>query len=338
MVVVNTCTVTENGDSDTRRLVSKINRLNPQARIALIGCQAQIQKERLTELPNVYWVVGNAKKFDLPKILQELDSRSKPKVIAPAITREPFTIPAAGIDTDHTRANIKIQDGCDFFCSFCEIPYARGRSRSREFQDLWNEAHILAEAGHREIILTGINVGTYTSAQQSFMDVIGKLEKIEKITRIRISSIEPTTIPKQLIERMGQPSKLCRYLHIPLQSGHDTILQRMARKYTVNDFTNFIEYAKRAVPGICIGTDVIVGFPGEKEEHFAATYELLRNLPIDYFHIFSYSRRSLAKSRFLTDTIAREIIERRSQILRELSQRKRRLFLKHCRNNSRSPF
>ena len=136
VVVVNTCTVTENGDADTRKLVSKINRLNPRARIALIGCQAQIQKEKLAKLANVYWIVGNAKKFDLAEILQELDSVSTPQVIAPAIPREAFTIPVAGIDTDHTRANIKIQDGCDFFCSFCEIPYARGRARSREFQNI----------------------------------------------------------------------------------------------------------------------------------------------------------------------------------------------------------
>lgn len=326
VVVVNTCTVTENGDADTRKLVSKINRLNPHAKIALVGCQAQIQKEKLTKLSNVYWVVGNAKKFDLAEILKEVDSSSEPRVIAPAIPRAAFTLPTAGIDTDHTRANIKIQDGCDFFCSFCEIPYARGRARSREFQNILDEANILAEAGHREIILTGINVGTYANGQRNILAVIDELEKIEKIERIRISSIEPTTIPRQLVERMAAPLKLCRYLHIPLQSGHDTILQRMARKYTVAEFSNFVEFAKRTVKDICVGTDVIVGFPGETEEHFAATAELLRNLPLDYFHVFSYSKRSLAQSRRLTDEIPREIIERRSQILRDLSQRKRRIF------------
>ncbi|OGX27094.1 MAG: tRNA (N(6)-L-threonylcarbamoyladenosine(37)-C(2))-methylthiotransferase MtaB [Omnitrophica WOR_2 bacterium RIFCSPHIGHO2_02_FULL_48_11] len=326
VVVVNTCTVTENGDADTRKLVSKINRLNPRARIALIGCQAQIQKEKLAKLANVYWIVGNAKKFDLAEILQELDSVSTPQVIAPAIPREAFTIPVAGIDTDHTRANIKIQDGCDFFCSFCEIPYARGRARSREFQNILEEARLLAAAGHREIVLTGINLGTYANAEKNILQVIEELEKIEQLDRIRISSIEPTTIPRELIQRMAGPSKLCRYLHIPLQSGEDQILKRMARKYTVKEFTDFMEYAKQTVPEICIGTDVIVGFPGETDEHFAATCELLRILPLDYFHVFSYSKRSLAQSRSLTGTVPQKIIERRSQILRELSQRKRRVF------------
>jgi len=326
IVVINTCTVTENGDADTRHLVSKINRLNPQTRIALIGCQAQVQKKRLADLPNVYWVVGNAKKFDLASILEETENILRPQVITPTISRHAFTIPIAGIDLTHTRANLKIQDGCDFFCSFCEIPYARGRARSREFNDILKEAHLLAKAGHQEVVLTGINIGTYSDGGKTIIDVIDALEEIDLIKRIRISSIEPTTIPMRLIDKMVQKSKLCRYVHIPLQSGHKDILKKMERKYTVEEFSDFVQMAFAKVPDICIGTDVIVGFPGEEEKEFSATYELLRELPIHYFHVFSYSKRMLAKSRLYKEEVSVSVIQKRSEILRNLSHRKRRLF------------
>ncbi len=326
IVVINTCTVTENGDTDTRRLVSKISRLNPHVKIALVGCQAQVQKEKLTDLPNVFWVVGNAKKFDLAAIIRETEEKAAPRVITPTIDRDPFTLPAAGIDTTHTRANLKIQDGCDFFCSFCEIPYARGRARSRTFENILEEARILAEAGHQEIVLTGINIGTYKHENNGLMDVIDALENIEKIKRIRISSIEPTTIPLALLERMASSKKLCRYLHIPLQSGDDRILGRMQRKYSVSEFVKFTEWAANTVPGICLGTDIIVGFPGEREKEFEATCEIFRQSPLHYCHVFSYSKRHLAKSRNFSDEVPAAVIHERSGILRNLSQRKRRLF------------
>ncbi len=327
VVVINTCTVTENGDADTRYLVHKIHRLNPHARIALIGCQAQIQKEKLTQLPNVYWVVGNAKKMELAAILKEVSFGNKPQVIAPAIPRESFKIPVAGIDREHTRANLKIQDGCDFFCSFCEIPYARGRSRSREFSDILTESETLVAAGHKELVLTGINLGTYQHEEKKFLNVIDALEKIDGLMRLRISSLEPTTIPDELFERMSAKSKLCRYLHIPIQSGHDEILALMKRKYTVAEFGDFIWRIVKTVPEICLGTDVMVGFPGETDGHFEGTYEILRDLPFAYFHVFSYSQRQFAQSQNLVNPVANETIQKRSKILRDLSQRKRQLFL-----------
>jgi len=192
VVVINTCTVTENGDRDTRRLVNRIARLNPNARIALIGCQAQVQKEQLTTLPNVHWVIGNAEKINFLSILQKEGFPKTPRVITPAIGRSPFTIPMAGIDRKHTRVNIKIQDGCDFFCSFCEIPYARGRARSRVFKDIRVEAEALVASGHKELIITGINVGTYKNSNNTIIDVIDALEQIEGLKRIRLSSIEPS--------------------------------------------------------------------------------------------------------------------------------------------------
>lgn len=326
IVVVNTCTVTENGDTDTRRLVNKINRINPKARIALVGCQAQIQKGKLTALPNVNWVIGNARKMDFLSILKEENAPKTPQVITPTIPRDSFTVPVAGIDTAHTRANIKIQDGCDFFCLFCEIPYARGRARSRTFEDITLEAKALVAAGHKELVITGINVGTYKNRKKTIIDVIDALEQIEDLERIRISSIEPTTISLELVTKMAKQTKLCRHLHIPLQTGNNKLLKMMRRKYSVEEFGNFVQKAYETVPQICIGTDVIVGFPGETDEQFQETTERLREWPIHYLHVFSYSQRNMAKSKKLPETLSQKTIAARSKILRELSLRKRRVF------------
>jgi len=326
LVVINTCTVTENGDADTRRLVNRVNRLNAEAKIVLIGCQAQVQGEKLLQLPGVQWVIGNAVKMDLVNILQDAKSDT-PQVMTPVIKRESFTIPVAGIDKKHTRANLKIQDGCDFFCSFCEIPYARGRARSRVFEDIIKEANDLADAGHQEVVLTGINLGTYHYQDKSIVDVITALETIPGLKRIRISSVEPTTIPETILQKMAAKGKLCRYLHIPIQSGSNEILQAMNRNYTVSEFTDFIQMVDRQVPDVCLGTDVMVGFPGETEGHFEETYHLLRELPFAYFHVFSYSDRSHNKSRKFSDKVPKETIIRRSQKMRELSARKRQMYL-----------
>ncbi len=332
VLVVNTCTVTENGDADTRRLLNRVRRINPQVKIALVGCQAQVQKEKLFDLPNVRWVVGNARKMEISQILSRNEAHPRenggdsPQLIAPTISRESFTIPFVGFDREHTRANLKIQDGCDFFCSFCEIPYARGRARSREFGDILNEARQLAAAGYHELILTGINIGTYQYEGKALIDVLNALEGIKNLWRIRISSIEPTTIADEIIEKMAAPGKLCRYLHVPLQSGSDAILQAMKRKYSVREFVDFLSAAHRAAPQACLGSDVIVGFPGESEAHFDETYELLLELPLAYFHVFSYSDRGHAKSSNYAGKVSREVITQRSQRLRELSARKRRIY------------
>jgi len=326
VVVVNTCTVTENGDADTRRLTNKIARQNPSAKIALVGCQAQVQKEQLLELPNVQWVVGNARKMEMHQIVAETDAPEK-QLITPTIRKQSFTIPFVGFDSRHTRANLKIQDGCDFFCSFCEIPYARGRARSREFEDILVEAEALAAAGHHELVLTGINIGTYEYQGKTIVDVIDALETIDDIWRIRISSIEPTTIPDALVERMNN-SKLCRYLHVPLQAGTDEILTSMRRVYTVADFTAFINTVYEQVPDVCLGTDVIVGFPGETDELFEETYNLLLESPLAYFHVFSYSERDHARSSKMDTALKvdKRTIAERSRRLRELSARKRRIY------------
>lgn len=327
VVVVNTCTVTANGDADTRKIVNKVRRLNPEVRVALIGCQAQIQREELLDVPNIHWVVGNARKMELPLLLKDSWSTPEPQVITPVIGRKSFTSPTPGIDRRHTRANLKIQDGCDFFCSFCVIPYARGRARSREFDDILRETKQLVAAGHQELVLTGINVGTYSFRGKTILDVVQALENLPALRRIRISSIEPTTIPFELIEMASSHSKLCRYFHIPLQSGSDEILQRMGRRYNTAEFAEFLQQVSDRVPGSCLGTDVIVGFPGESDRHFEDTYCLLKSLPLAYFHVFGYSERPRAKSRKMGEKVKRETVEKRSKLLRELSQQKRNTFL-----------
>lgn len=326
IVVVNTCTVTEHGDQDTRKMVHRINRQNPHARIALVGCQSQLQRQELLELPNVQWVVGNACKMELADIIQASRNNTRPQVITPTIARTSFTIRFAGIDRKHTRANLKIQDGCDFFCSFCVIPYARGRGRSRQFKDIIHEARILAEAGHQELVLTGINVGTYDFEGQNIVDVVEALEAIAGIRRIRISSIELKTIPDLLLQKMASGSKLCRFLHIPLQSGDNEILTAMNRRYQVYEFVDWIHRAIHTVPDICLGTDVMAGFPSETDTQFSATVDLLQQLPLAYFHVFSYSERQQAKSRRLPNPVPRQIIERRSAVLRALSGQKRQFY------------
>ncbi len=325
VVVVNTCTVTENGDADTRRLVRQLAGRNPSVKVALVGCQAQILKEALLDLPNVVWVVGNAEKFNLASIVRDASSDT-PQVIVPKIDRSSFTAEAA-IDRKHTRANLKIQDGCDFFCAFCVIPFARGPARSRQFADILDEAQLLVAAGYREVVLTGVNIGTYWDSGYTFLDVVRALDAISGIDRIRISSIEPTTIPYELLDLMADPhSTVCRHLHIPLQGGTDEVLASMKRKYTLSEFDQFITEARRRVPGICIGTDVIVGFPGETEALFAKTEAYIRESVIDYIHVFTYSERQFARSRKMEGQVSRVDKAKRSASLRSVSSRKRRLF------------
>ncbi len=328
VLVINTCTVTENGDARTHKLVNKVRRLNPNVQVALVGCQAQVQKEKLLELPNVRWVVGNQRKMELEKILRETASDAPPQLITPTIQRKSFTIPFVGFDQHHTRANLKIQDGCDFFCTFCEIPFARGRARSREFEDILNEARQLAAAGHHELIITGINIGTYNHEGKKLADVLSSLEKIDDLWRIRIASIEPTTIADEVVQMTSGNGKLCRFMHIPIQAATDEILQSMQRKYSLQTFVDFLRKVHFISPDACLGTDIIVGFPGETDELFEAGYQLLLELPFAYFHVFSYSDRDHAKSSKYPNAIKvpREKIADRSRRLRELSARKRRVY------------
>ena len=327
VVVINTCTVTKHGDTDTRKLVNRIAKENPDAQIALIGCQAQVQAETLSQMQNVRWVVGNARKMELRSIMDNDSSTTGASIFAEAIPKGNFKVEYSSIDQSTTRANLKIQDGCDFFCFFCVIPYARGRARSREFHDLVREAKNLVSTGFKEIVLTGVNIGTYKHGDREFIDIVSTLEQIEGLERLRISSIEPTTIPHEILDKMHPTSVLCRHLHIPIQSGSDDVLFKMNRRYSIGEYTSFISEALKKVKNICIGTDIIVGYPGESSDLFDQTVDVVKTLEFAYLHVFSYSERESAKSKKFSNQISENIIRNRSRVLRKLSDQKRKAFM-----------
>ncbi len=328
IAVINTCTVTDKGDRDARKLVHRLKKNNPKVQVAMIGCQAQTQSEELKDLPGVHWIVGNAEKMNLLKLIENIKPSKAPHVLTPTIPKKSFIMPGPGIDKTRTRANIKIQDGCESFCTYCEVPYARGGARSRDFEDIEKEAKQLVGAGHKELVLTGINIGAYNNHDKTLLDVVRKLDTLPGLERIRISSIEPNTIPHDLILLMGTKTKLCRYLHIPIQSMSDRILDFMGRGYGRDTIDLFLEFATQNVEGICIGADIIVGFPGESEDDFNDTYEFLVESPITYFHVFSYSDRKFAKSQHFPHHVDPDVIQTRNAILRQLSLRKKQEFLR----------
>jgi threonylcarbamoyladenosine tRNA methylthiotransferase MtaB len=329
VLVVNSCSVTEEAESDCRRVVRRVLRNSPHATVAVTGCYAQTGVEVLRSMQEIDLIVGTQYKMRLPEYLQTLPLSAKsspPEVIhTKKIDHENFEIEGIG-QYATTRANLKIQDGCQFMCAFCLIPFARGRERSRSSDDAIQEARALAARGHRELVLTGVNIGQYRHDGMELLDLIQRLEGIQGIDRIRISSIEPTTIPEALLEYMGTSKKLCRYLHIPMQSGDEAILKAMNRRYSVGDFMNFIEKAVELVPDLCVGTDVMVGFPGEGEEHFANTQAVIQELPLAYLHVFSFSDRPGTAAVRMNNHVPARTIKVRSRKLAELSRIKRLAF------------
>ena len=326
LLIVNTCSVTEGAESDCRSVVRRILRKSPNAFVAVTGCYAQTGVETLRSLKGVDLVLSNQYKMQLPEyvaMLQTHRKRMSPEVLhTRKIDHESFVLEGAG-DYSNTRANLKIQDGCQFMCSFCIIPFARGRERSRFVEDAVREAETLADRGHRELVLTGVNIGQYRDRGTDLLDLIRRLEQIEGIERIRISSIEPTTIPDALLEYMQTSKKLCPHLHIPLQSGDDHILQAMNRRYSVDEFSKFIEKAVATIPDLCVGTDVMVGFPGEGEPQFSNTRAMLTDLPFAYLHVFSFSQRQGTGAARMNDKVLPSVIKTRSRALAELSRAKR---------------
>ena len=325
--VINTCSVTEGAEAKCRQAVRTVLRRSPQAYVVVTGCYAQVDKEALRNINGLDLIVGTAHKMQVVDLIDTPQKETAPRVVHTSkIARDEFSLDVIGNYSDHTRANLKIQDGCNFACAFCIIPFSRGGARSRRFPDVLREARGLVERGHREIVLTGVNLGTYASDGYDLLQVVRALEYIDGLERIRISSIEPTTLPEGLVDWMATSSKLCPYLHVPLQSGDDGVLQRMKRRYTRADFTAFIERVAARVPGVCLGTDALVGFPGEDESAFAATRLLLADLPLAYFHVFSYSERPHTYAQRYTDPVPPADIQARSRILRELSARKKAAF------------
>jgi threonylcarbamoyladenosine tRNA methylthiotransferase MtaB len=326
--VINTCSVTEGAEAKCRQAVRAVLRRSPQAYVAVTGCYAQVGVEPLQRIDGLDLIVGTEDKMRVVDLIAEpLHKSASPQVVhTKKINRDAFTIDLVGDYSHQTRANLKIQDGCNFACAFCIIPFTRGGARSRLLHDLVREAEGLVAHGHREIVLTGVNLGTYASAGHDLLQVVQALEPIAGLDRIRISSIEPTTISEAFIEWMATSSKLCPYLHIPVQSGDDAVLTRMKRHYTRADFVRFVEGVAARVPDICLGTDVMVGFPGEDDRAFTTTRTLLADLPLAYFHVFSYSERPHTYAQRYTDQVPPPVVQERSRVLRELSGRKKAAF------------
>ncbi|MDQ6735270.1 MAG: tRNA (N(6)-L-threonylcarbamoyladenosine(37)-C(2))-methylthiotransferase MtaB [Nitrospirota bacterium] len=329
LFVLNTCSVTDEAERVCRYEIRRTLRLSPHAFVAVTGCYAQTGAHALRQIPGIDLIVGGQYKMNLPDYLPARDMLRKqpaPELLhTRTIDREDFVMPGVG-DYTSVRANLKIQDGCNFMCSFCIIPFARGHERSRQLEDVIREADALATRGHRELVLTGVNIGRYDDHGQSLLDLTKRLEMIAGVDRIRISSIEPTTITDDLLAYMATSCKLCRYLHIPLQSGDDGILQAMNRQYTAKEYTALIERAIARVPDLGLGTDLLVGFPGEGEPQFANTQALARELPFAYFHVFGFSKRPGTAASRITPMLHPSTIKARCRSLSTLSRSKRLAF------------
>jgi len=329
LLVLNTCSVTDEAERMCRYEIRRTLRHSPQAFVAVTGCYAQTGVEALRQVPGIDLIVGNRHKLSLPAHLPSpsaLRKQPAPSLLhTKTLDRDDFTMDGVG-DYESTRANLKIQDGCNFMCSFCLIPFARGHERSRRMDDTIREAEALVARGHRELVLTGVNIGRYEQNGRSLLDLIRELERIEGLDRIRISSIEPTTISDELLEHMATSAKLCRHLHLPLQSGDDDILRAMNRRYTVQDYTAFVDKAIRLMPDLGLGTDVLVGFPGEGDAQFSNTLAAATNLPFSYLHVFAYSKRPGTAAARMADAVPPATVNARSRTLAELSRARRLAF------------
>lgn len=330
LLIVNTCSVTENAEADCRYAVRKTLRHSPHAFIAVTGCYAQTGLQALQSIPGISLILGNQYKMDLPDYLEALGpqtiSHQLPQIVhTRSMDRDDFCLEGVG-DYQTTRANLKIQDGCNFMCAFCLIPFARGRERSRQWENAFQEAEALVARGHQELVLTGVNIGQFQNRGMTLLEFIQRLETIDGLKRIRISSIEPTTIPDELLAYMASSPKLCRYLHIPLQSGDDSILKAMNRRYTAGEYQAWVEHALDAVPQLCLGTDVMVGFPGEGDREFAHTRRMLERLPFAYCHVFTYSERPGTAASRLPHRVSSAERKQRNRELTRLSHEKRQQF------------
>ena len=327
LAIINTCTVTHEADAKSRKLVRQFIRANPEAYTAVIGCYAQMGAKALAEIPGVDLIIGNQEKLNVLDYVAA-GKNEQALIVRDRIDRDDFEIAFSGVGVPlHRRANLKIQDGCDFMCSFCVIPFARGRARSRAMENLLGEARSLVERGAKELVLTGVNIGTYAWEGQTVLDVIAALNEIPGVERIRISSIEPTTIPDELFTWMRDPQhRLLPYLHVPLQSGSDRVLELMRRRYRRAEYIEFIQRAHAAVPGIGLGTDILVGFPGETEADFADTLAVLEETPLFYAHVFKYSERAGTASARMAERPDVVAANTRSARLRKASAEKTRQF------------
>ena len=330
--VINTCSVTENADRKFKGLVKKALRQNPDAFIAAIGCYAQLQPQELAEVSGVDLVLGATEKFKLIDYLGDLTKKPSGAVHSCEIGAANYYESSFSLD-DRTRAFLKVQDGCDYKCTYCTIPRARGISRSDSLENIIKQALLITEKGIKEIVLTGVNIGDYGKGEfgnkkheHTFLDLITALDQIEALKRIRISSIEPNLLSDKVIDFVANSRAFVPHFHIPLQSGSDKILRKMKRRYLSGLYRDRVAQIKSLMPNACIGGDVIVGFPGETDEAFLETYNFIAGLDISYLHVFSYSERPNTEAITMGDVVPLAVRNKRSKMLRGLSAKKRRSF------------
>jgi threonylcarbamoyladenosine tRNA methylthiotransferase MtaB len=326
LCIINTCTVTGEADADSRQMIRRAIRRNPSARVVVTGCYAQVAAREIASIPGVDLVAGNAEKVRLPELIRGMSKRASPLIAVSDFQRtrtfDPLPPPVEG---SRSRAFLKVQDGCSYRCAFCIIPETRGPNRSQSRKGAMRDLQALLDAGYPEVVLTGIHLGTYgrdLPAGSSIGALVEEMLEVAAPARIRLSSLDPHEVGDDLFGLFRRHRNFCRHLHLPVQSGDERILRLMRRAHKAGDFRRLVERLVEAVPGIAIGTDVIVGFPGEGGPEFDNTYSLLESLPIAYLHVFSYSRRDGTAAALMPDQVPKAVKAERSVALRSLSERK----------------
>lgn len=334
--VINTCSVTENADKECKTIVKGALAKNPEAFVAVVGCYAQLKPEEISRIEGVDVVLGATEKFKLLNYINLSGKQTHAHIHNCEITEADFFVGAYSVG-DRTRSFLKVQDGCDYSCTFCTIPLARGKSRSDTIENVVKNAGEIADAGVKEIVLTGVNIGDFgygqfiegdgkKKRQFTFFDLVKELDGVQGIERFRISSIEPNLLKDEIIEFVSHSNRFVPHFHIPLQSGSNEILKKMKRRYLRELYAERVEKIRKSMPDCCIGVDVIVGFPGETESHFLETYHFLNELDISYLHVFTYSERDNTEAILMQDVVPVPERKRRNKMLRILSAKKLRAF------------
>ena len=319
--IINTCTVTNMADKKSRQMLRKVKEINPEAILVAVGCYAQVAKEKLEQIPEIDLILGINEKNDIVKYVEQA---SKNTYVSDVLHQTEFLDFGDVTYTEKTRAVIKVQDGCNQFCSYCIIPYARGRIRSRKPESVIKEITDVAKEGIKEVVITGIHIASYGkdfNTEYRLIDLLEEIQKVDCVQRIRLGSLEPTLITEEFVTRLKELSKICDHFHLSLQSGCDETLKRMNRKYTTDQFRHVVELLRNAYPEVHLTTDVIVGFPGETEEEFNKTYEFLKEIKFYKMHVFKYSPRSGTVAAKMPNQIDGNIKEERSNKLIELSDK-----------------
>lgn len=324
--VINTCSVTEQADKKCRNIVRKALSYNPEAFVVVIGCYAQLKPSEIANIPGVDLVLGANEKFNVTEHIKELKKHEETQIFNNEIKETKIFYPGYS-SGDRTRSFLKIQDGCNYFCSFCTIPLARGRSRNASIKETIEKAKELAQTNAKEVVLTGVNIGDFGyNTDENFLGLIKELDKIDGIEQYRISSIEPNLLSNEIIEFVAQSNKFVPHFHIPLQSGSDILLESMRRRYDTALYSSRIAKIKDLMPNASIGVDVIVGYPGETDEEFMKTYNFINELPVSYLHVFTYSERANTTALRIKESVPVNVRRDRNKMLRILSDKKKRAF------------